>query len=252
MSLRTTLSSAAVVLLGSLALTACQPGATGASGASTPSQQGSVASGATGGAAPVSAPSTAKGSSSTGSTGASTGTSTGAGSTAGNAGGAAGGSDANSDSYAYTHPCSGRQVSVQVTRRDGAPGQRVIAVRNVSTHACGLSYFPQVYLDDSQASGGRIVKPLIPSGLGGAPAYPVHAGQTAYAVIDLNPGGSSTGGVSGIDELNVLADGDHMPNAETKNFPLGAGAVVHGPKLGLYRSDVADAVSSMIGADTQS
>jgi hypothetical protein len=240
-SLKTTLSSAAVVLLGSLALTACQPGAAGASGAGTPTQQSSASTGA----APVSAPSTARGTS-TGSTG-SAGTGTGS-----TTGGSAGGSEENSDSYAYTHPCSGRQVSVRVTRRDGAPSQRIIAVRNVGAHACGLSYFPQVYLDDSHTSGGATVKPLIPGGLGGAPAYPVHAGQTAYAVIELNPGGASTGTVAGIDELNVLADGDHMPNAETKNFPLGAGAVVRGPKLGLYRSTVADAVSSMTGADTQS
>ncbi|MEZ0064071.1 hypothetical protein ABIA32_000049 [Streptacidiphilus sp. MAP12-20] len=239
--MKTTLSSAAI-LLGSLALTACQPGSTTASAGATPSQSSSVAGTsstdpASGGAAPVSAPSTGKGSS------------VGSGTSAGTSGS---GGSADSDSYAYTHPCSGRQVSLHVTRRDGAPSQRVIVVRNIGAHACGLSYFPQVYLDNAHASGGRIVKPMIPSGLGGAPAYPVHAGQTAYAVIDLDPSGATTGTVSGIDELNVLADGDHMPNAETRNFQLGSGALVLKPKLGLYRSTVADAVTSMTGADTQS
>jgi hypothetical protein len=144
-------------------------------------------------------------------------------------------------------------VSVHVTRRAGAAGQRVIVVRNLVGHACGLSYYPLVNLDNSRAAGqGRVVKPLIPSGLGGPPAYSLHAGQTAYAVIDLDPSGATTGTVPGIDELNVLANGDHMPTAATLNFPLGAGAHVLKSKLGLYRSNVADAVSSMISADTQS
>lgn len=155
------------------------------------------------------------------------------------------------DAHAYKHPCDSRKLSVRVTGRSGAATQRVIAVRNLGDSACGLSYFPRVSLGDSRARDHRRdVRPLIPSGLGGQPAYPVRAGGTAYAVIDLNPSGARTGTVRGIDELNVLADGDHMPNAATRNFPLGTGAKVLKPKLGLYRSTVAEAVRSMRLADT--
>ncbi|SEL05119.1 DUF4232 domain-containing protein [Streptacidiphilus jiangxiensis] len=239
MSLRTlksALSSAAVLALGALALTACQPGTTGtASGASSVAASNpassSPAPGGTG-VAPVSAQSSAP------SHGASGGTGT-------------GGGDATSDSYAYKHPCSAGQLSVHVTRRAAAPSQRVISVRNTGSRSCGLSYFPLVYLDQSHAANAAgAVKPLVPGGLGGAPAYPVYAGRTAYAVIDLDPSGATSGTVAGIDELNVLADGDHMPNADTLNFPLGSGALVLKPKLGLYEATVADAVTSMQSADT--
>lgn len=165
----------------------------------------------------------------------------------------ASGGNTDTDSYAYTHPCESQKLSVHVTRRAGAATQRVIEVRNHGVSACGLSYFPRVSLGNSHAADhSKDVKPLIPSGHGGAPAYPVRAGKTAYAVIDLNPRGATTGTVAGIDELNVLADDDHMSNAETHNFPLGSGAKVLKPKLGLYRSTIADAVNSMTQADTQS
>ncbi|WP_018543755.1 DUF4232 domain-containing protein [Streptomyces sp. LaPpAH-108] len=155
------------------------------------------------------------------------------------------------DSYAYSHPCAGGQITVRVTKR--AATQRVIEVRNTGATACGLSYYPAVDLGSSQsADQSRNVKPLVPGGLGGPPAYVLHAGRTAYAVIDLDPSGATTGTAPGIDEMNVLADGDHMPAAETKNFPLGSGAKVLEPKLGLYRATVADAVASMKQADTQS
>ncbi|MBV6696670.1 DUF4232 domain-containing protein [Kitasatospora aureofaciens] len=143
-------------------------------------------------------------------------------------------------------------MSVRVTARPEAPTQRVIEVHNQGPSACGLSYYPLVSLGDSHsADRGKDVKPLIPGGLGGAPAYPVAAGQTAYAVIDLNPGGAATGTAPGVDQLNVLADGDHMPTADTLNFPL-AGAKVLKPKLGLYRSTVGDSASAMSAADRQS
>ncbi|MEU9040544.1 MULTISPECIES: DUF4232 domain-containing protein [unclassified Kitasatospora] len=164
-------------------------------------------------------------------------------------GGEAGGGEA----YAYSHPCEAKKLSVRVTTRAEAPGQRVIEVRNQGTTACGLSYYPLLSLGDSHAADhGKDVKPLVPSGLGGAPAYPVAAGQTAYAVLDLNPGGAATGTAAGVDELNVLADGDHMAAADTLDFPLGNGAKVAKPKLGLYRSSVADAAASAATADRQS
>ncbi|MFE9250113.1 DUF4232 domain-containing protein [Streptomyces sp. NPDC007088] len=167
----------------------------------------------------------------------------------GGAGPRAGGGD--SDAHAFKPPCDNRKLSVRVTGRAGAPGQRVIAVRNLGGGACGLSRFPRVSLGDSHARDhGKDVRPLVPGGRGGQSAYPVGAGRTAYAVIDLNPGRSRTGTVRRIDELNVLADGDHMPNADTRTFPLGPGAKVLKPKLGLYRATVAEAVRSTRLADT--
>ncbi|HEY3480560.1 MAG TPA: hypothetical protein VGL02_16825, partial [Streptomyces sp.] len=241
-----------VLLLGALALTACQSASGDSADGVPPSHQPSSAAAApTGSTESVSAPSAspskgAAGQNSTSAKGASTrapgGTS---------AGGTSGGGN-DTDAYAFKHPCTSREVSVHVTGRAGAPSRRVIVVRGLTGHACGLSYYPLVSLDNSRAPGGKVVKPLIPSGLGGPPAYVLHAGRTAYAVIDLDPSGATAGTVPGIDELNVLADGDHMPNADTLNFPLGPGAHVLKPKLGLYRTTVADAVSSMESADYQS
>ncbi|KOV25421.1 hypothetical protein ADK60_22850 [Streptomyces sp. XY431] len=160
---------------------------------------------------------------------------------------AGGGAD---DSYAYTHPCDTKDLTIRVTARPEAPSQRVIEVRNQGARSCGLSYFPLVSVGDSHAADrSKDLRPLVPGGLGGPPAYPVGAGRTAYAVIDLNPGGGSAATTAGVDELNVLADGDHMPTGETRNFPLGPGAKVRAPKLGLYRATVADAVASAATAD---
>ncbi|MFB8238065.1 DUF4232 domain-containing protein [Kitasatospora purpeofusca] len=156
------------------------------------------------------------------------------------------------DSYAYTHPCDTKDLAIRVTARPEAPSQRVIEVRNQGARSCGLSYFPLVSVGDSHAADrGKDIKPLVPGGLGGPPAYPVGAGRTAFAVIDLNPGGGSAASAAGVDQLNVVADGDHMPTAETRNFPLGPGAKVRAPKLGLYRATVADAVASAATADQQ-
>ncbi|WP_433353436.1 DUF4232 domain-containing protein [Microtetraspora malaysiensis] len=152
-------------------------------------------------------------------------------------GGKAGGSEA----YAYSHPCEAKKLAVKMTARAEAPTQRVIEVRNQGTTACGLSYYPLVSLGNSHAADhSKDLTPLVPGGLGGAPAYPVAPGQTAYAVVDLNPGGGSA---ANVDELNVLPD-DRMPNSDTKNFPLGSGAKAGKPKLGLYRGNVADAAAS--------
>lgn len=161
------------------------------------------------------------------------------------------GANSDSDSYAYSHPCSMQQLSVQVFNTNATPSRRLIEVRNLGANSCGLSYFPLVHLGNSHsADRSHDVKPLVPGGLGGAPAYPVYAGQTAYAVVDLNPSGATTGSDSGIDELSILPDGDHMPNADTLNFPLGDGAVVLNPKLGLYRDNSGDAIASAAEADT--
>ncbi|NEC69278.1 DUF4232 domain-containing protein [Streptomyces sp. SID9727] len=180
----------------------------------------------------------------------STGTSKGgAAKTGGSTAGAAGGDT--SDSYAYKHPCKSGDLSVRVYAREGSATQHVIEVNNTGRNSCGLSYFPRVSLGAANASdhSGDII-PLVPGGLGGAPAYPVKPKTAAIAVIDLNPGGGN--GVTWVDELNVLADGDHMPNAEQLNFPLGPDVKVGTPKLGLYESTVADAVASMKQANSKS
>lgn len=156
-----------------------------------------------------------------------------------------------SDSYAYKHPCKSEDLSVRVYAREGSATQQVIEVNNTGANACGLSYFPRVSLGSASAKDhSGDITPLVPSGLGGAPAYPVKPKNAAIAVIDLNPSGGN--GVTWINELNVLADGDHMPNAEQLNFPLGPDVKVLDPKLGLYRSTIADAVSSMQQADSKS
>lgn len=260
MSTKSALTSALALALGALALTACQSDGTGAAGAgpapstaaSDPAATTAPSATAPSATAPDTAPSAAT-------------TAADAPRTSGKPAAAAAKpkapatkppapkSEATSDSYAFTHPCAAQQLTVRVTRISGAPSQRVISVRNNGSRSCGLSYYPLVSLDNAKAAGGgHTVRPIIPSGLGGAPAYPVYAGHTAYAVIDLDPSGATAGTVPGVDELNVLADGDHMPDAATLNFPLDDGALVLKPKLGLYRSNVGDAVSSMRTADYQS
>ncbi|MGW0938336.1 DUF4232 domain-containing protein [Streptomyces sp. NPDC002666] len=157
-----------------------------------------------------------------------------------------------SDSYAYKHPCKSEDLSVRVYAREGSATQQVIEVNNTGANACGLSYFPRVSLGSASAQDhSGDVTPLVPSGLGGAPAYPVKPKTAAIAVIDLNPSGAD-GALTWINELNVLADGDHMPNAEQLNFPLGPDVKVLDPKLGLYSSTIAEAVSSMKQADSKS
>ncbi|WP_405715077.1 MULTISPECIES: DUF4232 domain-containing protein [unclassified Streptomyces] len=162
--------------------------------------------------------------------------------------GTSGGSSATggntSDSYAYKHPCKSSDLSVRVYPREGSTTQQVIEVNNTGANSCGLSYFPRVSLGASKASDhSSDITPAVPGGLGGAPAYPVKPKTAAIAVIDLNPGGKN--GVTWVNEMNVLPDGDHMPNADTQNFELGPDVKVGDAKLGLYRSTVADAVSSM-------
>lgn len=158
-------------------------------------------------------------------------------------GGAKAGGDT-SDSYAYKHPCKSGDLSVRVYPREGSATQQVIEVDNTGANSCGLSYFPQVSLGAANASDHSAdIRPAVPGGLGGAPAYPVKPKTAAIAVIDLNPSGGN--GLTWINEMNVLADGDHMPNAETQNFDLGPDVKVRDPKLGLYRGTVAEAVSSM-------
>ncbi|MGW1075459.1 DUF4232 domain-containing protein [Streptomyces sp. NPDC002537] len=171
---------------------------------------------------------------------------------AGTASAATAGTHADSDSYAYSHACSKDQLSVQVHRFSEDSSQRLIEVRNLGGNSCGLSYYPLVSIGDPNAADhSNDIKPLIPGGLGGPPAYALHAGQAAYAAIDLDPTGKAGATVPRGAELNVLAHSD-MPDADTLNFPLGSNARVLTPKLGLYEDNLKDAISSMNQATVQS
>ncbi|MGW1772119.1 DUF4232 domain-containing protein [Streptomyces sp. NPDC002104] len=144
------------------------------------------------------------------------------------------------DSYAYTHPCSARNLTIKVTSPTGTPATvRIIAVTNNGSTSCGLDYFPTVGFSAKGEALG--LQATAPGGLGGAPAYPVHPGATAYAAVNLNPSGAG-GPVA--DEINILADKEHMPNADGVSLRLAKpGSVAH-PKVGLYRTTTRDALSA--------
>ncbi|WP_413753228.1 hypothetical protein NRF20_23510 [Streptomyces sp. R-74717] len=241
---RTTVLAAATTAVLALALTACGGDDSGTKSAG-PAKNDSAAAAASADATDATTTGTAK----TGGAGQNTGaTKTGTSKTGTSNGSAKTGGDT-SDSYAYKHPCKSGDLSVRVYPREGSATQQVIEVNNVGANSCGLSYFPRVSLGAAKASDhSSDIQPTVPGGLGGAPAYPVKPKTAAIAVIDLNPSGAN--GLTWIDEMNVLADGDHMPNAETQNFDLGPDVKVRDPKLGLYRSTIAEAVSSMKQAGT--
>ncbi|MFJ2094462.1 DUF4232 domain-containing protein [Streptomyces sp. NPDC087901] len=246
---RTAAVGATVTAVLALALTAC-----GGDGSGTKSEGPADSAAKTAASAGASQPAGSDKNTDTATTGGSaktvtSGTGTSKSGTA-NAGTTTGGNT--SDSYAYKHPCKSADLSVRVYAREGSATQQVIEVNNTGANACGLSYFPRVSLGSASAKDhSGDITPLVPGGLGGAPAYPVKPKNAAIAVIDLNPSGAD-GALTWINELNVLADGDHMPNAEQLNFPLGPDVKVLDPKLGLYRSTIADAVSSMEQADSKS
>ncbi|MEU5214978.1 DUF4232 domain-containing protein [Streptomyces sp. NPDC020807] len=148
--------------------------------------------------------------------------------------------DTTGDSYAYTHPCSARNLTVRVGSSTGAPATvRVIAVTNNGSTSCGLDYFPTVGFSAKDSALGLQATP--PGGLGGAPAYPVRPGATAYAAVNLNPSGGK-GPVA--DEINVLADGQHMPNADGVSLRLAKPGSVANPKVGLYRTSTRAALTA--------
>ncbi|MFB7913597.1 DUF4232 domain-containing protein [Streptomyces sp. NPDC056061] len=234
--------AAATTAVLALALTACGGDDTGTKSAGPANEAASAGASTDASQSTTDATTTSTGK--TGGTTQNTGAAkTGASKTGTSNGGTKAGGDT-SDSYAYKHPCKSGDLSVRVYPREGSSTQHVIEVNNVGANSCGLSYYPQVSLGAANASDhSSDIRPAVPGGLGGAPAYPVGPKTAAIAVIDLNPSGAN--GVTWVDEMNVLADGDHMPNADTQNFGLGPDVKVNNPKLGLYRSTVADAVSSM-------
>lgn len=246
-----------------LALTACggASGSTNAAGtgaAASSSASGAASGAASGGASGGSssaAPhsSGAAGTSGTASSGGQ-GSSTGGG-TAGNPISSNGGGNASSDSYAYKHPCTADQLSTKVSY-DAQLGvtKRLIAVTDTGSAACGLSYYPVVAIDNSASVNNpqgtvQTVQPKVPSGLGGAPAYALYAGQTAYAVVDLDPSHSTAGAGRAYDELSVIATSG-LPDADsidTKIVEEGGSTgnpYVKAPFLGLYESSISAAASS--------
>ncbi|MER5759527.1 DUF4232 domain-containing protein [Streptomyces sp. NPDC002082] len=154
--------------------------------------------------------------------------------------GGKGAGDNTGDSYAYTHPCSARNLTVKVTSPTGAPATvRVISVTNNGSTSCGLDYFPTVGFSAKGSALG--LQATAPGGLGGAPAYPVRPGATAYAAVNLNPSGGN-GPVA--DEINILADKEHMPNADGVSLKLAKPGTVANPKVGLYRTTTRDALNA--------
>ncbi|MFF4371574.1 DUF4232 domain-containing protein [Streptomyces sp. NPDC001594] len=148
---------------------------------------------------------------------------------------------ATDDSYAYTHPCSARDITVRVTAPQGFPATvRVVTVTNNGPATCGLDLHPAVGFSAKGSALGIQATP--PDGLGGAPAHPVRPGATAYAAVNLDPSGG-TGPVA--DEINILADPAHMPNADATSLPLAAPAAVARPRVGVYHFSARDSFNSL-------
>ncbi|MFF9641465.1 DUF4232 domain-containing protein [Kitasatospora aureofaciens] len=120
----------------------------------------------------------------------------------------------------------------------------MIEVYNTGAGACSLSSSPGVDLGDGAARDrSKNIRPVLASGTA---RFTVPAGQKAYAVIDLDPSGATTGTAQGVNEINVLVDqdGTNMPLANIHNFPLPGGVRVLAPRMGLYRAGVAEAAAS--------
>ena len=237
------LAAATAVLATACAATTTTPGAAGTAGSSAPAAAPSQSTGAQ----PITdrsgtpAPTAGKGRT-TGGTGGTGGT------------GSTGSGNGNSDSYAFKHPCDPGQVSVDVQYQHSVGDtRRIIVVTNHGSTACGLSYFPTVSIADSRSVGPNshptsFTTPKVPGGLGGAPYTALHAGRSAYAVLDLDPSHSTAGAVQKYDELDVKAS-DFMPDAATTNHAVRAqpadsgNPYVKAPVLSLYYATVADAVA---------
>ncbi|WP_079406925.1 DUF4232 domain-containing protein [Streptomyces sp. 3211] len=155
---------------------------------------------------------------------------------------ATGGADATTeDAYAYTHPCSARNLTVKVTSPEGFPATvRVVTVTNNGSSTCGLDFHPAVGFSAKGSALGIQATP--PEGLGGAPAHPVRPGATTYAAVDLNPSG---GGGPVADEINILADPSHMPNADGVSLPLATTGTVAKPRVGLYHFTARDSFDTL-------
>ncbi|MFJ2189722.1 DUF4232 domain-containing protein [Kitasatospora sp. NPDC087861] len=241
---RPLLVSAVLVAGAGLALTACGPDNADSAGGTTAASPATVA------AAPSRAGSPTAGAPAAGApaTGAASPTAPHAARTPSGASPSSSARPDGGSAAAGAHPCDIGNLSIHVTARAGAPSQRVIEVHNTGATACSLSSTPGVDLGNSTARDqSNNIKPILASG---TLRFPVPAGQSAYAVIDLDPSGATTGTAPGINELNVLVDdeGTNMPLANTRNFPLNGDARVLNPQMGIYRASVAEAVASMAAA----
>ncbi|MBD0693252.1 DUF4232 domain-containing protein [Streptomyces sp. CBMA123] len=140
-------------------------------------------------------------------------------------------------------PCDIQNLTIHVTPRSGSASQYVIDVRNTGSSACSLDAVPSVDLGDSAARDqSKNVKPALTSG---TMRFTVAASRSAYAVIDLDPSGATTGTLPGINQLNVLADQENMPLANTQNFPLKSDVRVLDPRMSVYRGSEAEALASL-------
>ncbi|UQW99401.1 DUF4232 domain-containing protein [Streptomyces sp. RerS4] len=157
--------------------------------------------------------------------------------------GTSGGTDGatTADAYAYTHPCSARNITVKVTSPQGFPaGIRVITVTNNGSTTCGLDFVPLVGFSSKGEALG--IQATTPDGVGGAPAHPVRPGATTYAALDLNPSGGS-GPVA--DEIQIVADPSHMPLADSVRLPLTAPGTVVRPKVGIFHFTARDSLNTL-------
>ncbi|GAA1233377.1 hypothetical protein GCM10009665_24570 [Kitasatospora nipponensis] len=168
-----------------------------------------------------------------------------------------GGSDTASDAYAFAHPCAGEQVTVKAgyDAQLGAT-RRLIQVTNTGGTACGLSFYPLVAIDAAATVRGgsgqvQTVQPAVPGDLGDGQGYPLQAGHTAYAVIDLNPGHGTAGASRQYDELSVIAS-TSLPNAYTVSTAITeqggspGNPYVKSPFLGRYSDTIADAAATAV------
>ncbi|WP_035803245.1 DUF4232 domain-containing protein [Kitasatospora mediocidica] len=166
--------------------------------------------------------------------------------------------DAAADAYAYQHPCAMEQLSLK-TVYDAQLGatRRLIEVTDTGSTACGLDHYPLVAIDRSSTINvgngqAETVQPAVPANLGTAPGYPLHAGRTAYAVVDLDPSHSTAGASRDYDQLSVIAS-SNLPNADeldtkiTEEGTSPGNPYVKSPFLGLYRDTIAAAAVSAAG-----
>lgn len=100
---------------------------------------------------------------------------------------------------------------------------------------------PYVWITAGAGGGPEQTRPLVPTGLGGAPMV-LAAGQTKYAAIDLNPD-SAANAVAGYTTLSVTANPTpDTSGKDVQDLKLPAPAKVANAKLGLYNDNPADAI----------
>jgi hypothetical protein len=126
---------------------------------------------------------------------------------------------------------------------------QVIAVKNTGARCTLYSYMPYVWITAGASGAPEQTRPLVLSGLGGAPMV-MAAGQTKYAAIDLDPD-SSPNAVAGYTTLAVTANPTpDTSGKDVQELRLPATAKVAKAKLGLYNDNPADAIRVAESADS--